>query len=77
MYYRGYVIDDNVSYNEKCQKYIRIGFYKVIQVKSDFVGVYEGEHLITHAKSWKRATKIAKLLLDAYCDGYDDAAIYY
>lgn len=73
MNYRGYYIDDNISYNEKGQKYINIGFYRVIEVKKGFVGIYKSRDLITHTKSWNRATKTAKLLLDAYCDGYEMA----
>lgn len=74
MNYRGYDIDDKVSYDEKNRKYIRIGFYKVVEVKKGFVGVYsQWNELITHCKRWNRATKIAKILLDTYCDGYERA----
>ena len=78
MDYRGHSIDDNISYDDKGRKFISIGIYRVIQVKKDFVGIYsQCGTLITHCAKWKRATKIAKLLLDSYCDGYEDREMWY
>ena len=69
-----YSIDDNVSYNEKGQMYINIGPYKVIQIKEGLVYVCDNKNrLITHCDKWKRATKTAKLLLNAYTAGYNKA----
>lgn len=78
MYYRGRYIDDEVLYDDKNRKFIWISHYKVIENRKDFVGIYTqlGE-LITHCSNWKRATKTAKLLLDAYCDGYERAVENY
>lgn len=76
MYYRGYSIDDKISYDED-KKCINIGMYKVKQEKHNFVGIYKDGNLITHFNSWKRATKIAKILLDAHCNGYEVAKDYY
>ena len=77
MYYRGRWIDNKVSYDDKGKMYIKIGMYTVREEKEGFVGVYKDKALITHTNNWKRATKTAKLLLDAYCDGYGDAGNRY
>lgn len=77
MNHRGHQIDDKVYYDEKDRMYIDIGMYRVRKERENFIGVYKDGALITHSDNWKRATKTAKLLLDAYCDGYDMAVDIY
>lgn len=74
MYFRGYVIDDKVSYTDKDEKYIWIGMYKVVQHKKNYVAIYNNYgSFITHTTNWRKSTKLAKHLLNAYCEGYEKA----
>jgi hypothetical protein len=52
-----------------------VGRYKVVQESKRFSGVYDCEHLITSATSWRKAIKLAKLLDEAYREGYENGQI--
>ena len=79
MKYKNFIIDDEVSYDNKNRMYIWIGIYKVLQINKETVRIYNKKNeLITHCNSWRKATKTAKLLLDSYYEGYyDGIAKYY
>lgn len=55
-------------------KSLRFGHFMVQQRKEDYNIVYfiDNGELLTHTKTWKRATKIASLLEFAYSCGYKD-----
>lgn len=56
------------------KKTLNFGRYKVIEEKDNFYGIYNKcNTLLTHKKTWRQATKIAKLLEEAYNEGYYDA----
>lgn len=56
------------------KKTLDFGHYKVIKEKENFCGVYNNHNiLLIHKRTWRQATKIAKLLEEAYKDGYDEA----
>lgn len=58
-------------YDEKNQKCLQLGNFLAVEHKKKYVSVYNNDGvLITHAASWRRASKIAKLLDQAYQDGY-------
>lgn len=59
--------------NEKSQYYTIVGEYKVVQEGKRFCGIYRnfGGQLITSKSSWKQAIKVAKLLNEAFQEGYD------
>lgn len=61
------------------KKSMYFGNYLVVEEKKNqFYGIYLNRILLTHKSSWRSATKIAKLLHEAYLEGYDDARdIYY
>lgn len=53
-----------------------IGKYKASKYKNSSFGVYKvnSNKLITHKDTWKGATKIAKMLDEAYREGYADGS---
>jgi hypothetical protein len=55
--------------------------YLVKREKEHFFAVYDinctPKKLITHKKNWRQATKLAKLLEQAFKDGFNDARDLY
>lgn len=62
--------------NENTGPVLVIGKYRVSKYKKDSFGVYkvENNRLITHKDNWKAATKIAKMLDEAYREGFADGS---
>jgi hypothetical protein len=51
---------------------MEFGHYTVIKQKKGFVGIYKYGTLITHKNNWRQATKLAKMLHEAYMEGVRD-----
>lgn len=58
--------------NNKDELCITFGNYSVVQHKKDYNAIYNIGKFVTHETSWKKATKIAKMLNEAYREGYAD-----
>lgn len=56
-------------------------YYLVKKEAEDFYAVYDlsctPKKLLTHKQNWRQATKLAKLLQQAYHTGYNDARDIY
>lgn len=56
---------------------MKFGFYLVVQEKKNFNAIYKLEYgeqkFLTHKTSWRQATRIAKLLDEAYGEGFEEA----
>ena len=64
-----------IYYDINNNKTLKFKNVAVQQRKDSFFGIYQinnGE-LLMHKSTWKQATKIAKLLEDAYNNGWNDA----
>lgn len=60
--------------NKKRELTLIIGRYKVVK-KSEtkvYVLLAENDKFITHREKWKQATKLAKMLNEAYNQGFAD-----
>jgi hypothetical protein len=66
-----------IQIDEKGRPYTKIGPYRIVKESKSFTGIYEYSTLITSKTGWRQAIKIAKLLHQAYQDGYDDAKEIY
>ena len=63
------------------KKTLNFGYCIVIEENNKFYGIYKNGNILTHYDKWKKATKAAKLLSEAYKEGekrgyeegYDDA----
>ena len=55
--------------------------YLVKKEKSNFFAIYDISYtpkkLVTHKNNWRQATKLAKLLEQAFKDGFNDARDLY
>lgn len=56
---------------EDNKKTLDFGYCKVVEESNNFYGIYReniysGRVLLTHTMTWRRATKIATLLKEAY-----------
>lgn len=51
------------------------GYYHIIKNSEHMTGIYAdyGSRLVTSKPKWSQAIKLAKLLSDAYDEGYGDA----
>jgi hypothetical protein len=60
---------------------MKFGKYLVRQEKRNFNAVFKVDYgqklFLTHKTSWRQATKIAKLLDEAYEEGYEEAKDIY
>lgn len=56
---------------------MKFGKYLVVQEKKSFNAIYKVDYsektFLTHKTSWRQATRIAKLLDEAYSDGFEEA----
>ena len=56
--------------NDKNQLVIKFGRYTVIQNRKDYNAIYFDNKFLCHRNTWDTATKMAKMLKDAYDEGY-------
>lgn len=60
---------------------MRFGEYLVVKERETFFAIYDCSsgvrRLLTHKSNWRKATKIAKLLNEAYQTGYEEAKDIY
>lgn len=57
-------------YNSKGELVIHFGKYTVIQERKDYNVIYFEEKFLCHRDTWKSATKMAKMLKEAFDEGY-------
>ena len=57
-------------YNDKKQLVIEFGRYSVVQKKKNFNAIYFDDTFLCHRSTWNTATKMAKMLKEAYDEGY-------
>lgn len=72
----GYVKKNEMLMTEDGRPYTVIGSYYVIKNSEHMTGIYLdcGKRLITSKPKWSQAIKLAKLLSDAYEEGWDDGS---
>lgn len=56
------------------KKTLKFGYCVVIEENDKFYGIYRNGKILTHYDKWKKATKAAKLLSEAYKEGYEDGS---
>lgn len=74
----GYVKKEEMKTTEDGRPYTIIGafgYYHIIKNSEHMTGIYSnyGRTLATSKPKWSQAIKLAKLLNEAYEEGYDDA----
>jgi hypothetical protein len=65
------------SYNDNNKRILRFFYYTVEEKSKNFTAVYKSGQLITSRKTFKSACKVAKLLEQAYIEGYNNGAYDY
>lgn len=70
------MINIKIEYDDNNNKTLKFKNVVVQQRKDDFFGIYNLDNgdLLMHKSTWKQATKIAKLLENAYLDGWNDCS---
>lgn len=68
----GYVKKEEMKVTKDGKPYTMVGVYQVIKNSEHMTGIYQWGCLVTSKPKWSQAVKLAKLLSEAYKDGYRD-----
>jgi hypothetical protein len=70
----GFVQKKEMRVTEDGRPFTDIGVYRVIKNSDNMTGIYQfnGAILVTSKPKWSQAIKLAKLLAEAYKEGYQD-----
>lgn len=60
------------SYNDKNKRVLKFSHYIVEEKSKNYTAIYQTGTLITSRETFKSACKVAKLLEQAYINGYND-----
>lgn len=64
------------SYNDNNKRVLKFSNYTVEEKSKNYIAVYKDGQLITSRETFKSACKVAKLLEQAYIEGYNDGSYY-
>lgn len=67
-------IEPKFGYDDNNKKTLEFSHYIVEEKSKNYTAIYKNGVLITSKVTFKSASKVAKLLEQAYIDGYNDGA---